>query len=151
MTHRLKHALQRRLNRERYRLLDELLHNQTLSRAQLLDKQAQELTGIIRFAFDHTPYYRDKFAALPDLNPATLPILRKDEVISHRDAMVAQGLDKSLLKIGSTGGSTGVPVSFYYDNHKSQLMRAGMCRSYMGSGWRPGQRILNFWGSPSRH
>jgi phenylacetate-CoA ligase len=147
MTHRLKHALQRSLNRERYHLLDGLLHNQTLSRAQLLDKQAREQASIIRFAYDHTPYYRDKFGALPDLNPATLPILRKDEVIRHRDAMVAQGLDKSVLKIGSTGGSTGVPVSFYYDNHKSQLMRAGMCRSYMGSGWRPGQKILNFWGA----
>ncbi|MDP2783690.1 MAG: hypothetical protein Q8O38_03715 [Sulfurimicrobium sp.] len=26
-------------------------------------------------------------------------------------------------------------------------MRAGMCRSYMWSGWRPGQKILNFWGA----
>jgi phenylacetate-CoA ligase len=26
-------------------------------------------------------------------------------------------------------------------------MRAGMCRSYMGSGWQPGQKILNFWGA----
>ncbi|MHB8167788.1 MAG: phenylacetate--CoA ligase family protein, partial [Sulfuricella sp.] len=26
-------------------------------------------------------------------------------------------------------------------------MRAGMCRSYMGSGWKPGQKILNFWGA----
>jgi phenylacetate-CoA ligase len=147
MTYRLKYALQRRLNRERYRLLDELLHNQTLSKAQLLDKQARELADIIRFGFDHTSYYREKYAALPDLTPATLPILRKDEVIRHRDDMVTHELDKSLLKIGSTGGSTGVPVSFYYDNHKSQLMRAGMCRSYMGSGWHPGQKILNFWGA----
>ena len=147
MTYHLKYALQRHLNRERYRLLDELLHNQTLSKAQLLDKQARELADIIRFAFDHSPYYREKYAALPELAPATLPILRKDEVIRHRDAMVTQELDKSLLKIGSTGGSTGVPVSFYYDNHKSQLMRAGMCRSYMLSGWQPGQKILNFWGA----
>ena len=147
MTHRIKHALQRSLNRERFRLLDELLHTQTLTRAQLLDKQARELAGIIRFAFDHTPFYHEKYAGLPDLNPATLPILRKDEVIRYRDDMVARELDKSALKIGNTSGSTGVPVSFYYDNHKSQLMRAGMIRSYMWSGWRPGQNILNFWGA----
>ena len=147
MAHRFKHALQRSLNRERFRLLDGLLHNQTLTRAQLLDKQARELADIIRFAFDHTPFYREKYAELPDLNSATLPILRKDEVIRCRDDMVARELDKSALKIGSTGGSTGVPVSFYYDNHKSQLMRAGMYRSYMWSGWHPGQKILNFWGA----
>ena len=147
MSHRLKHALHRRQHRERFRLLDELLHNQTLSRAQLLAKQARELDGIIRFAYDHTPYYHEKYAALSDLDPASLPILRKDEIIRHRDAMVTRDLDKSLLKTGSTGGSTGVPLSFYYDEHKSQLMRAGMCRGYMGSGWRPGQKILNFWGA----
>jgi phenylacetate-CoA ligase len=147
MTHRFKHALQRSLNRERFRLLDGLLHNQTLTSAQLLDKQAREHAAIIRFAFDHTPFYREKYAALSDLNPVTLPILHKNEVIRFRDDMVARELDKSALKIGNTSGSTGVPVSFYYDNHKSQLMRAGMIRSYMGSGWRPGQKILNFWGA----
>ena len=147
MPHRLKYALQRRLNPARFRLLDELLYNQTLSKAQLLDKQALELADIVRFAFEHTPYYREKYAALPDLDPATLPILCKEEVVRQREALVARELDKSQLKIGCTGGSTGIPVSFYYDNHKSQLMRAGMCRSYMGSGWRPGQKILNFWGA----
>ena len=109
MTHRIKHALHRSLNRERYRLLDGLLHNQTLTRAQLLDKQARELAGIIRFAFDHTAFYSEKYAGLPDLNPATLPVLRKDEVIRYRDDMVARELDKSALKIGNTSGST-VPV-----------------------------------------
>jgi phenylacetate-CoA ligase len=147
MLSNLKHALQRHLNRERYRLLDELLDNQKLNKKQLLDKQTRELADIVRFAVEHIPYYREKYAALPDLSPTTLPILRKDEVIRQRDRMVAQELDKSLLKTGSTGGSTGVPVSFYYDNHKSQLMRAGMCRSYMWSGWHPGQKILNFWGA----
>jgi phenylacetate-CoA ligase len=51
------------------------------------------------------------------------------------------------LNIGNTGGSTGKPLSFYYDQHKHELMRAGMCRSYMWCGWRPGQKILNFWGA----
>jgi phenylacetate-CoA ligase len=147
MPYRLKHALQRRLNRERYHLLDELLHNQTLDKTQLLDKQRRELSNIVNFAYEHVPYYHEKYAKLSGLNPATLPILCKQEVIRNREAMVAREFDKSVLKTGSTGGSTGVPVSFYYDNHKSQLMRAGMCRSYMWSGWRPGQKILNFWGA----
>ncbi|MCL5060542.1 MAG: hypothetical protein M1449_08600, partial [Candidatus Thermoplasmatota archaeon] len=30
---------------------------------------------------------------------------------------------------------------------KHELMRAGMMRSYRLSGWRPGQKILNFWGA----
>ena len=43
--------------------------------------------------------------------------------------------------------STGTPLAFWYDDHKIELMRAGMMRGYMWSGWQPGERILNFWGA----
>lgn len=152
MIYLLKHALHRNRHRERFALLDELLHNQTLTREQLLGKQQKDLSAIISHAFNNTPYYQEKYA--PALgNEANehvvsrLPILHKDEVIQHRDEMLARDLDRRTLRTGNTGGSTGKPVSFYYDNHKSELMRAGMCRSYMWSGWKPGQKILNFWGA----
>ena len=152
MFHRLKHHLHRSQYRERYRLLDELLHNQTLSREQLLIRQQQALSAIIRHAFSNTIYYHDKYAQ-SDVNGAqelvadNLPILHKDEVVQHRDEMLERDADRRTLSIGSTGGSTGKPVSFYYDRHKHELMRAGMCRSYMWCGWKPGQKILNFWGA----
>lgn len=147
MSRLLRHALHRSGHRERYKLLDELLHNQTLSRAQLLDKQRKDLSAIIAHAFDQAPYYREKYARAEELLVANLPILLKDEVIRHRDDLVARDVERGALKIGNTGGSTGKPVSFYYDAHKGELMRAGMCRSYMWSGWLPGQKILNFWGA----
>lgn len=152
MIYLLKHSLHRNRHRERFGLLDELLHNQTLTREQLLGKQQKDLSAIIDHAFNNTPYYHEKYA--PALgNEANehavsrLPILHKDEVIQHRDEMLARDLDRRTLRTGNTGGSTGKPVSFYYDNHKNELMRAGMCRSYMWSGWKPGQKILNFWGA----
>lgn len=163
MIHRLKHLLHRNRHRERFALLDELLRNQAMTREQLLGKQQQDLSAIIAHAFANVPFYRELWERPPgrefsDSLPggrshnavrtiSSLPILRKDEVIQHRDEMLAQGFDRSKLKIGNTGGSTGKPVSFYYDAHKGELMRAGMCRSYMGSGWQPGQKILNFWGA----
>jgi len=163
MISRIKHLLHRNRHRERYALLDELLRNQSLSNEQLHRKQQEDLSAIIDHAFSNVPYYREMWERHPgreSLNSRpggrshnavrtvnSLPILRKDEVIQHRNEMLAQGLDRSRLKIGNTGGSTGKPVSFYYDAHKGELMRAGMCRSYMGSGWKPGQKILNFWGA----
>lgn len=152
MIYQLKHHLHRRLHRERYSLLDQLLHNQTLSRDQLLTRQQQALSAIILHAYSNTPYYREKYAQSPrnnahELVADSLPILHKDEVVQHLDEMLARDIYKETLSIGNTGGSTGKPLSFYYDQHKHELMRAGMCRSYMWSGWMPGQKILNFWGA----
>ena len=152
MLYQLKNYLHRRQHRERYRLLDRLLHNQTLSKEQLLIQQKLALADIIQHAYSTTSYYQEKYAQSPRNNahePITdsLPILHKDEVVQHREEMLARNIDKRALSIGHTGGSTGKPVSFYYDQHKHEMMRAGMCRSYMWSGWMPGQKILNFWGA----
>lgn len=152
MLYQLKHFFHQRLYRERYKLLDELLYNQTLSKTQLLTKQQQDLSSILQHAHCNSPYYHDKYSPIigdntQHISLSSLPILHKDEVVQHRDEILLRNSDKSTLSIGSTGGSTGKPVSFYYDQHKHELMRAGMIRSYMWSGWRPGQKILNFWGA----
>ena len=152
MPYRIKHQLHRRQHGERYRMLDELLRKQTLSRAELQEKQQHAPFAIIQHAYSNTPYYQKKYADYLADNPHPLqidklPILHKDEVVQHKDAMLARDADRHTLSIGNTGGSTGKPVSFYYDQHKHELMRAGMIRSYMWSGWKPGQKILNFWGA----
>jgi phenylacetate-CoA ligase len=153
MLHNLKYQLHRLHHRERYVMLDQLLHNQRLGKTQLIPQQQQALAAIIRHAYDNVPYYHEKYAlvleqAKQNIDPGALPRLHKEEVVQHRDEMLAHGLDRAKLHIGSTGGSTGKPLTFYYDQHKHELMRAGMCRSYMLSGWQPGQKILNFWGAP---
>jgi len=152
MFYRIKHYLHKRQQRERYRMLDELLRNQTLSRTQLQHKQQQDISAIILHAYNNTPYYHEKYAPFIGMNAQefvadNLPILHKDEVVQHKDEMLARDIDRQTLSLGNTGGSTGKPVSFYYDQHKHALMRAGMIRSYMWSGWKPGQKILNFWGA----
>jgi phenylacetate-CoA ligase len=153
MFHQFKYQLHRLHHRERYGMLHQLLLNQKLNKDQLISQQQLSISAIILHAYENTPYYRKKYAHLcgqlpQNIDVTMLPILHKDEVVQHRDEMVANGIDRKTLHIGNTGGSTGKPVSFYYDQHKHELMRAGMCRSYMWSGWKPGQKILNFWGAP---
>lgn len=152
MIPQLKHFIHSRQKRERFAYLKELLRSERMSREQLLQKQHKDLTEIIAFAANHTDFYHNKYQqalqhALEDHALAKLPLLSKEEVAQHRDAMVARGMDRDGLRIGHTGGSTGRPLAFYYDDHKNALMRAGMMRSYMWSGWRPGEKILNFWGA----
>ena len=151
MIERLRHALHRRRYPLRYAHLQRLLKIQARNRTQALARQQQDLADIVAFATANTPYYAETLGPLlngsrmPPLSE--LPILKKDDVIQRLDDLLARTADRSQAKIGHTGGSTGMPLAFWYDDAKHELMRAGMMRSYMLSGWQPGQKILNFWGA----
>jgi phenylacetate-CoA ligase len=145
MLEALRSSLHRRQRPARYAQLGELLTHQRLSRAQVLRKQYDDLTRIVDFAREHVPYYRTRYANVDGFGE--LPILSKPDVVEHLDDLLADNADRSRAKLGCTGGSTGEPLTFGYDEAKHELMRAGMMRSYMGSGWRPGQKVLNFWGA----
>lgn len=145
MLEALRRGLHRRQRPARYAWLAKLLANQRFDRAQIKQKQRDDLARIVAFATEHVPFYRRRGARLT--NSAELPILTKPEVIEHLDDLLADTATRSEAKIGYTGGSTGKPLAFWYNEAKHELMRAGMMRSYMGSGWRPGQKILNFWGA----
>lgn len=146
--HNLKVWLHRRRRPQRYAFLDELLATQALSRAQLLQKQRADLTAMIRFARENTAWYGRTLAGIPDAADITaLPMLRKENVVAHLPELLARGHNPATTPVGYTGGSTGKPLAFWYDEAKHELMRAGMMRSYLLSGWRPGQKILNFWGA----
>jgi phenylacetate-CoA ligase len=132
----------------RYQLLDGLLATQALTPEQLRRKQQDDLHAMVDFARANTTYYGERFAALLDhWQIDDLPILTKDEVRDRLPDLLAREHDPHTTPIGHTGGSTGKPLAFYYNATKHELMRAGMMRSYMLSGWRPGQKILNFWGA----
>jgi len=148
----LRDRLHRRRHPARFALLDDLLRHQALSRDEILEKQREDLARIVAFAVANTDYYARRFAGIPGLGErrpasADFPVLGKDDVVANLDAMRARGADRGSAHIGYTGGSTGKPLAFWWDAAKHELMRAGMMRSYMGSGWRPGERIVNFWGA----
>lgn len=141
----LKVWLHRRQRPQRYGFLKDLLATQAMTRDQLLRKQRVDRDAIVRFARDNTTYYAQRYAGIDAFDD--LPILTKPEVVAHLNEMLARGHDPATTLLGHTGGSTGKPLAFFYDEAKHELMRAGMMRSYMLSGWRPGQKILNFWGA----
>jgi phenylacetate-CoA ligase len=130
-------------------LLKHLLEHEELSAEQLQQHQQQAFNAMVRFAIGHTEFYRDRYQGItgPDFDSTELPVLAKQDVVEQRDAMLAGGLDQPGLKLGYTGGSTGKPLAYYYTDEKTEYMRAGMMRSYRWAGWRPGDRVLNFWGA----
>jgi phenylacetate-CoA ligase len=146
---RLKYFIHRQARPLRYRLLKSLLENEALSAEQLLHYQQQQFNAMVRYAIEHTEFYRDRYQGItgPDYDSTGLPVLAKQDVVEQRDAMLAGGPDQAGLKLGYTGGSTGQPLAYYYTDEKTEHMRAGMMRSYRWAGWRPGDRVLNFWGA----
>lgn len=144
----LKVWLHRRQRPQRYAFLEVLLATQALGRDALLRKRRADSAAMVRFARENTAYYAATLHDLPDAaDISTLPILTKKDVVAHLPELLVRGHDPATTPIGHTGGSTGKPLAFWYDETKHELMRAGMMRSYMLSGWRPGQKILNFWGA----
>jgi len=135
--------LHRRRYPLRYAQLTQLLRNQALSREQIRQQQQADFADIVEFAKARVPYYVERFSG----GLQTLPLLEKDAVRERLDDLLALGADPAQVKLGHTGGSTGKPLAFWYDEAKHELMRAGMMRGFMMSGWRPGQKVLNFWGA----
>jgi len=143
----LRHWLHRRRHPVRYAQLDQLLRNQALSREQVLEQQRRDLAGIVAHARNNVPYYRERFAGFDGAAFHDLPILTKEAVASRLNDLLASDADRAQVKLGHTGGSTGKPLAFWYDEYKHELMRAGMMRGFMMSGWRPGQKVMYFWGA----
>ncbi|HVN29370.1 MAG TPA: AMP-binding protein, partial [Candidatus Binataceae bacterium] len=87
------------------------------------------------------PFYRERFGnarALPDL-----PILARREVPRLVDSVRALHPQASLLASGLTSGSTGTPVSFFFDRAHQASRFAARARYLRENGWNPFQR--NFW------
>ncbi len=143
----LRHWLHRRQRPARYAQLAELLATQAMTPGQVLQKQQQDLRAIVRYAVGKHGLSTASNSARRMATSRSLPILRKDDVRQRMADMLAGDADPLTTPIGHTGGSTGNPLAFYYNEAKHELMRAGMMRSYMMAGWRPGEKILNFWGA----
>ncbi len=142
----LRHWLHARRHPVRYAELDRLLGNQARSREDLLQQQQLDFDALVAAAMRDVPYYAETLPRTPR-HPTDLPILSKAAVAERLDDLLARSADRSRVKLGHTGGSTGRPLAFWYDDHKHELMRAGMMRGFMMSGWRPGQKVLYFWGA----
>ncbi len=145
----LRRWLHRRQYPQRHAQLDRLLANQTLDRAALLEMQRRDFAALVRHAAASVPYYTHRLGDLSnwDGRPEFLPILTKEAVRAHLDELLERHANRARVGIGHTGGSTGQPLAFWYDEAKHELMRAGMMRGFMLSGWRPGQKVLYLWGA----
>ena len=152
---RLTHRLRRSTS------LDELARIRDepwLPREAVLARQLERIRALLAHAERTVPYYRETFRALgvrsvdvrTHADFARMPVLTKDILRERKEDLVSEAVDRSTLLANHSGGSTGVPVSFYRDRSYLDASDAGMYRNLEQCGWRPGEMVAFVWGFNDR-
>jgi phenylacetate-CoA ligase len=123
-------------------------------RPRILEHQFLRLSRLLATAEAHVPYYREMFRSLGihsnDIRNladfAMLPVLTKDIIRERQDDLLREDVPKKELIVGNSGGSTGVPLSFYRSQAILDACDAGTFRNCLQAGWKPGDMVAFIWG-----
>jgi phenylacetate-CoA ligase len=129
--------------------------SQWWSAEQIQEFQWSELQGLLKFAFNVSPYYKKKYlesgAQLGDIRNmddfSKLPPLSRAELDQHREEMCDSRVRKDLV-LHATGGSSGMPTRFFMNIDSFDWRMAATARAYSWSGCRLGERVIFLWGAP---
>lgn len=142
-------AYSAKLGRQRYGgRFDEfravLEESQWWSQERMREWQVSQLRSILSHAAEHVPYYREVFRhrgfrpkaieSVQDLQ--RLPVLTRD-IVKHRVRdLTSRSTDPGSLAEGHTSGTTGSPITLYYDADMIAMNYAVMDRQYRWAGAR---------------
>src|SRR6185437_4058006 len=126
---------------------------QWLAPEQIAALQWKRLKALLEHCYREVPYYRQQWRELgivpEDIRSmddyARLPLLTKDDIRTHGDALKAESL-RNQLGYKATGGSTGEPMRFGFTRESNDRRTAVMWRGYEWAGSRMGRRTLFLWG-----
>ena len=129
-----------------------------VSSEEVESSQLRRLSDLLSHAEQHVPYYRDLLKSLKitsrDIRSfsdfSQLPVLTKEIVRDRWRDLVREDVPLESLSKHYSGGSTGVPLTFYRDKEYMDASEAGTFRNFAQAGWRPGEMIAFFWGSNER-
>lgn len=119
--------------------------------------QTQQVRAMLEYCERRVPYYRSLFGRV-GFDPRTvhdvtdiqgLPPLTKNIIRRHVEDLFAEGVSRSDIKKGSTGGSTGEPTPYYLSRDEAAWMDATFrrCFSWVGAKW--GDRLLKIGAGPT--
>lgn len=106
-------------------------------------RQFDRLRTLVAHAYATAPFYRQHYDA-SGFQPAQLrspedlvrvPLVTKELIKAHKDAMISSVADRSTLTENATGGSTGQPMKFYLSRQQSDARTAAAFRNFRMVGW----------------
>lgn len=140
------------LERERYsgrydEFQELLARTEWYSQADLEAYQDERLRVVVAHAYEHVPFYRERFDALK-LTPADirtradlpkLPLLTRDDIRERFDDLRSRAFPAGSLRTGHTSGTTGTPLTIGYDRDTVWMTYAVFDRHYRWAGCRLGR------------
>ncbi|MEQ8207714.1 MAG: hypothetical protein RIA65_16185, partial [Woeseia sp.] len=130
--------------REFQALLDK---SQWFDEAELEAYQNKQLQRIIRYAYQHVPYYREAMderglkaediQTKADLHK--LPVLTKDIIRARFADLLSDEFDLETVARGNTSGTTGSPLEVCYDEDMIRINYAMLDRQYRWADTRLGR------------
>jgi phenylacetate-CoA ligase len=141
-------ALENGGRREYSKLMEFLSRAQWWDRERIAAWQLGKLRGIVRWAYDKVPGYRDLYQeagvkpedirSLQDV--ALLPFTTKDLLRDNHKDFIARDIPAWKRRRVTTGGSSGEPLGFYQSTVNAWMERAFIHSSWHWAGWRPQDR-----------
>ena len=141
--------------RQTYSHYDYLMKTQHLSAKEATQQSLSNLRRLLVHAAENSHYYNKKIdkkelSSLQDVELPSffdgIPFLTKEIINKHRADLVA-GNYRQLLWKKSTGGSTGVPLHFYYTKDSNDWRVACTWRGYGWAGAHLGVKQAYIWGT----
>jgi phenylacetate-CoA ligase len=137
--------------------LAQMLRNESLTPANLMERQTRQLRSLVRQAQERVPFYRDLYAArgippqsvnaLADLQ--SLPVVDKAMLRAAGAATVSLDAPAETVAI-NTSGSSGEPFRFQIDHRYDQWRKAQYLRPYLSAGQRLRDKVFRLTGRPKR-
>ena len=112
-----------------------------MPREKMLLYQADKYRRLIRYAYAHTVYYRRVFdeiglfrdgKLLEDRLPA-IPVLTKEILREEQKNLLSDEIMRRKPYSASTSGSTGIPLTLWYDRHYKSCNQADKMLMGMGN------------------
>ncbi|MCB9833663.1 MAG: phenylacetate--CoA ligase family protein [Planctomycetes bacterium] len=141
--------------RSTYRFLRRFRKTEKLTVAEVERGQLELLRDLVAHAAEQSPYWRAFFAA-SGIDPTgvgsrarlqELPFMDKALIRERREELVADSWRERVFRL-ETGGSSGVPLSFYTDKERESSQLAAKARAREWFGIRFGDHQMDLWGSP---
>lgn len=126
-----------------------LLETESWAPARLRDFQDERVRVVIRTAFERSPYYRDQMTAA-GIRPADvrgvadlprLPVLTKETIRARGAALLTSPQPLRGWLHGHTSGTTGSPLSLWYDRNTCVMNNAVDRRQKIWGGMQEGDWI----------
>ena len=128
--------------------LASLMRHCRWKREKLTKHQNKKLREIVKYAYDHVPFYHEVFRRM-NLKPCDvrdvsdlkkLPIVRKEELKTNIEKAISDEFSFENLLVESTSGSTGQPLTYYLAIWENEFRKAKLLRANICCGQRPRDR-----------